>query len=272
MSSPSLSSSFRRNQVIKAARKLLEAAGVREPPVDVVRLARLQGVTDIREEPLGTTDAELIPTATGFEIVVNSDIRSVQRKRFSIAHEIAHTFFRPQTKAFRHRTVRVARKRAELPYRIEEILCNAAAQEMLMPEELFRRHAYFNPPSIPEIRRLAELFDTSLEATALRYSHFLTEVQVNKWSGGSGEIEINWTAGTPIVELRKLSDEAPNPFIESLIQSAYVSSNLITDVGTDPNSYPLRRLWIQAQGFGNGGNRFVLSLMRSACRSPQMRP
>ena len=66
------------------ARHLLQTHGFQEAPVDVERIARLEGLEIVRRE-LGDLDGKLV----GSVIEVNSS-HSLVRQRFTIAHELAH--------------------------------------------------------------------------------------------------------------------------------------------------------------------------------------
>lgn len=66
------------------ARHLLEKHGVREAPVDVERIARVEGLAIERRE-LGDLDGQLV----GSRIEVNAG-HSLVRQRFTIAHELGH--------------------------------------------------------------------------------------------------------------------------------------------------------------------------------------
>jgi hypothetical protein len=232
--------------------------------VDVQRLAELQGVVKIVPAELGSTDAQLAPSDRGFVISV-SPHASPQRQRFSIAHEIAHTFFNHKTKAFRRDDVSVARKRHELSYRLEESLCDIAAAEMLMPENLFREAANRQPPAIASIQRLAALFDTSLEATALRYAVLSPEpLQVTAWKRSYSRLLPKWNRGRDVLTVSPFQFRHADSFVQWHITKAYLTNELISAHDVETSCYPPQRIRIQAQGFRHGSSRYVLSLMRSA--------
>lgn len=66
------------------ARRLLQKYGISEPPVDVERIARGEGLT-IERRQLGDDDGHLV----GRRIEVNAD-HALTRQRFTIAHELGH--------------------------------------------------------------------------------------------------------------------------------------------------------------------------------------
>src|SRR5688572_7700182 len=67
--------------------------GELETPPDVEVLSSMIGIRRSDDAPLHSQDAELVPDGQGgVEMRVNPD-RPETRQRFSIAHEIGHTFF-----------------------------------------------------------------------------------------------------------------------------------------------------------------------------------
>ena len=63
-----------------------------ETPIDVDVLASLRGIQRSSEPPVLSEDAELVPDGVGgVQMRVNAD-RPETRQRFSVAHEISHTF------------------------------------------------------------------------------------------------------------------------------------------------------------------------------------
>lgn len=96
-------------------------------------------------------------------IVYNPD-RSDGRIAFSIAHEIAHTFFPSSSRGVRFREMcdSDSREANEL-----ERLCDLGAAELLMPENEFQA-SVASEWSMKSVARLAETFGSSLEATVFR--------------------------------------------------------------------------------------------------------
>jgi len=235
--------------------------------VQVNRLAVCQDVIAIRESNLGTTDAHLTPTDRGFVIEVNA-FATPQRKRFSIAHEIAHTFFNPVARTYRRSglAVSVSHKRPELL--IEESLCDIAAAEMLMPEDMFREAATREQPSIAAVQGLASLFDTSLEATALRYAVLSPEpLQVTAWKRSYSRLLPKWNRGRDVLTVSPFQFRHVDSFVQWHITKAYLTNELISAHDVENSCYPPQRIWIEAQGFRQGSGRYVLSLMQSAFSS-----
>jgi len=150
----------------RARKVVLDAidSGWSGPPFDPLRLADHLGLRVLPTDDV--RDARTIPEAeagAGVRIEFNPN-RSRGRVRYSIAHEIAHTFFPDCAEQIRNRS-----RHAELTadeWQLEAI-CNIGAAELLMP---------FG--SLPEARTLAlnmesilalrEQFDVSMEALLIR--------------------------------------------------------------------------------------------------------
>lgn len=253
-----------RQRSVSAARRLLDKAGICRPPVDLSRLARLQGVSDIRAEPLGAIDAELVPVDSGYIIRVNAE-KPEPRRRFSIAHEIAHTFFMPRATSYRNGAT-VSYKLRGLSHETEERLCDEAAAEMLMPEGMFREKACADRPSIALLKELAKTFAVSLEATALRYANIVPEApQVTYWFKQGDELQFKWDRGTCIVPATSFAParRGRSSIIQEALTRAYYGDGPTKAQGVERAVYPPRTVLIQAQGFRQGKERYVLSLMQS---------
>lgn len=108
-------------------------------------------------EPIGDRYAQ------GFNVLLKQQSSHV-RLRFSLAHEICHTFFYehvPEIKYF-------------LPEidAIEEHLCDFGAAELLMPSFAVKKLAAQQPVCIESLRTLAEQFAVSVAAMFLRLRFF----------------------------------------------------------------------------------------------------
>lgn len=109
-------------------------------PLNMEAVASMLGIARCDTIPVHSQDAELVPDGTGgMRFRVNSD-RPETRQRFSIAHEICHTFFpdyeqkvwcRPDSR-FRNR---------DNPDDFLEMLCDIGGAELLMPLPWFSADA-----------------------------------------------------------------------------------------------------------------------------------
>jgi Zn-dependent peptidase ImmA (M78 family) len=132
-------------------------------PVEVRMLASFRGIAAISE--VDQIEAGCI-FCDGERLLIqlrSSD--SPERRRFTICHEILHTFFPGFREERRRRTDRTvgAFDRSQL----EEYLCDFGAAELLLPRRPFLP-ALPPQPCLDDVIELAALFDASLEATAIR--------------------------------------------------------------------------------------------------------
>jgi Zn-dependent peptidase ImmA (M78 family)/O-acetyl-ADP-ribose deacetylase (regulator of RNase III) len=132
------------------------------PPYDPFQLAEILGIIIVPKQDIG--DARLVPVKNDrLQIEFNPD-RPKGRISFSVAHELAHSFFPDCQEQARHRLA--ATDMAADDWQLE-MLCNIGASEILMPVG-----------SLPELKgetlaieRLMELrkqYDVSAEALLLR--------------------------------------------------------------------------------------------------------
>jgi len=138
-------------------------AGWPGPPFDPIALA-----TDHLKLELVATDAvadaRTVPTSTGARIEFNPN-RPRERRRYSVAHEIAHTLFPDFADRVRNRGSHHADVRPQ-DWQLET-LCNIAAAEILMPI------GSIDPPSpegfkIELLTKVRPKFDVSMEAVLIR--------------------------------------------------------------------------------------------------------
>ena len=165
-----------RSLVVTQARKLnasyrrFEISG-NTPMERLTFIASLQGLTlapmNIERSRHERRDAVVILNGADKgkrgQILYNPD-RPSARRAFSIAHEIAHTFF-PSTSGgarFREMTASDSQEMSEL-----ERLCDLGAAEVLMPREEFRT-SVDGHWSIESVEHLVGEFGSSREATVFR--------------------------------------------------------------------------------------------------------
>jgi Zn-dependent peptidase ImmA (M78 family) len=135
-----------RSSVITQARKLNAEYGDWDGNFSnpLKRLAILASLRGLRVEEMDrvraqseTRDAVIIPTDNGQRaVILFNPTRPSGRVAFSIAHEIAHTFFPNSTNGARFRSICApgSREGREL-----ESLCDLGASELLMPQDEFLR-------------------------------------------------------------------------------------------------------------------------------------
>lgn len=155
-----------------AANSVLEELQVKSPDeIDLETLAWIGGrKLHIKEGGLENSEGRLYAHETGGVIRIRNGITSVGRRRFTIAHEIGHRVLHgPGNYDDTLKDLRTWSKGSV------ETEANIFANELLMPEKLFRPLASENAPSLQFIDRLAETFRTSAQATALRFVQITRE-------------------------------------------------------------------------------------------------
>ena len=155
------------------ARRLLNAAGIEEPPVPVERVARYLGIKVDKSDLGRDCSGVLIRQGKRAVIGVNrADHRN--RRRFTIAHEIGHyVLHERETYVDTGYRVNFRDLDSGSGTKAEEIEANRFAAALLMPESMVRRafeELAFDLAGTgdDELRDLARLFGVSTQAMAFR--------------------------------------------------------------------------------------------------------
>jgi uncharacterized protein DUF955 len=150
--------------LLSPAERLLQELGITEPrEIDLEAIAYYVNAR-VKYRQLDGCEARIIGRDDEAIITVNST-SAHRRKRFSIAHELGH---------WHHHRGKCLACRAE-EYRPRDSLspertADAYAADLLMPYYLFRPLArQQGKPTFKAIAALADAFDTSRPATAIRY-------------------------------------------------------------------------------------------------------
>jgi len=166
-------SEMRQNACRKAASDLLARVKIAAPSeIDLEMLAFAAGGLLIEEGGLETSEGRLVAVPNmGGSIRVKSGLNP-GRKRFTIAHEIAHFVLHPLVP---HDRQHVRRDFTIWHDASEEAEANIFAAELLMPEFLFKRRSRGRAPSLALLDNLADEFGSSTMATAFQYLHYTNE-------------------------------------------------------------------------------------------------
>ena len=154
--------------------------------------------TLVNYEVLEGAEARLVTARGRGVITISTTIKDPRRKRFSIAHELGH-FELHKT----HRGLSICTGKdidAESGQKQAHELENEAnefASAFLMPQVFFAPLCEKDQPSISFVSSLANDFQTSLTATALRYLKFCNEQVVIVYSKDN---RIRWFQGSPDFE------------------------------------------------------------------------
>jgi Zn-dependent peptidase ImmA (M78 family) len=134
--------------------------GTETIPIDVFRIAADRQVR-VSNDLLGNSCEEglLIPTKGGYRVRLKKSATE-SRRRFSLAHELGHTFFYRDSGSGPRHQIGVLNTREKSA---EERICNLFASALLMPSQQFREHFSNLPTNHP-----SQLLDR-LESTARNF-------------------------------------------------------------------------------------------------------
>jgi len=156
------------------ARALLTKHGINSYPVDVHRLARLEGV-EVDRSDFGEEISGLL-VKDGARAVIGVNGRDVPaRQRFTIAHELGHFLLHDSRELFVDRdfVVHFRNETSSTGYDALEVEANQFAAELLMPAEKVRELFSKQPFQIDDkraLKKLAAAFGVSPMAIAVRLS------------------------------------------------------------------------------------------------------
>lgn len=142
-------------------------AGWSGPPFDPLALAKLLGLPTLANDDL--RDARVAAGTDGRPLIEFNPTRPRGRLKYSIAHEIGHTFFPDVLNQPRHRTGSGAVATVDDDAWQLELLCNIIAAELVMPVAFFPVNELENAPlDIDRVMVLRARFDVSAEAVLRR--------------------------------------------------------------------------------------------------------
>jgi hypothetical protein len=158
---------FLSNKVQSLLSQSASAKGPLRPPIDPVNLAALCGVLSVEHRPM-VPEGVLTPVQGGFRIYLQSNFAhqktAKHRERFTIAHELVHTFYYDRDGDVPKPIKRLPSKDAL------ERLCHMGASQILVPEGLLKREAKTRGQvaSVESLLDLAAVFDVSAEVLIRR--------------------------------------------------------------------------------------------------------
>jgi Zn-dependent peptidase ImmA (M78 family) len=144
--------------------KELEVTSI-DPLLDLEQLCSKRGVA-VRAEALRSLHGALLRDAR--LIVYNKNIPEFGKQRFTIAHELGHWEMHPRLSHVLCTAADVQAYRGSS----HELEANVFAAELLMPSFLFSDVMRYRSPTIASALSLAEKFQTSFTAAALRMVQF----------------------------------------------------------------------------------------------------
>lgn len=151
----------------------LRPFGEPRPPFEMTLLASLLGIRVSEDPPAHSEDAEIAPGEDGrLELRLNQE-RPEVRRRFSIGHEIGHTFFTGYDQSVQTRKPK--KRDWSDPEDVVEHLCDCAASELLFPLPWFAEEVRRSARTAEALVALAHEYKASREAMLRRYAEIQEE-------------------------------------------------------------------------------------------------
>ena len=157
---------------VAVARKVISSLRICRPKeIDIELIAAHYGIL-VRKRSLEHEEGRLLRAGQYGIMRVADEAYNSKKWRFVVAHEIGHFLRHPNTDDFEACT------RGDLSNYLgsgREAEANDFASELLMPQVFFEKRCDRNRPTLRDIAELADEFETSLTATALRFVLFSPE-------------------------------------------------------------------------------------------------
>lgn len=182
-----------------------------EPPISLEVVASYRGIRDIRLEDDLPVAGSLTPQRG--QMVMRLLARDVPaRRRFTGFHEVGHTFQPGYTDAPSFRCETISRARAR---RADgEHLADVASVELMLPRSFFVDEACGLPFGLGSVTTLAERYEASIEATALRYVELRAKPSLLVvLAPGVRRAERGDPAAEPRLRVRYISAQGAWPFV-----------------------------------------------------------
>jgi Zn-dependent peptidase ImmA (M78 family) len=162
---------MKKDQILKLALECGQDTG----SVDIVQLASRAGIDVYGTDAPDDFNAEIthIPSQNKFEILVNTN-HSLNRQRFSVAHELAH-FVLHSKEIIKYGSLKRSADQSDSTYFPEmEKEADEFGGELLIPEKLLKDHfpdifnKRKNPLPFPKIQEISQKFKVSVLVAAIR--------------------------------------------------------------------------------------------------------
>lgn len=170
---------------LNSAEELLTSLGIRDPEeIDLEGIAFYCGA-EVRETPLAGCEAQIIGCQDEAIIIINEN-SSLERKRFSIGHELGHWKYH-RGRSFICRADDIDNAKRAYSATDPEVIADNYSSDLLMPNYLFSPRAKeANHTSFDVILKLKQDFSTSITATALKYIQHSNEPTMLVCHGQNG--------------------------------------------------------------------------------------
>ncbi|MGH8659891.1 MAG: ImmA/IrrE family metallo-endopeptidase [Gammaproteobacteria bacterium] len=175
-----------------------------QPPIDLRKLGERRGIKVV-ERPIDADGLIFRAEDEGYVVVLNTRAQE-ERRRFTLAHEIAHTFF---FDAEGCRGYETTASRGEVRREVdpeEEHLCDYGAAKILMPKGLIAPLLDTFGPSAHFVVQVARTFKVSMRASARHLVKISdTKIVVGYWEyrASRGQFETSWVEGRETAKGRR---------------------------------------------------------------------
>ena len=159
-----------KNAIKKLADQLLGQAGVTNPPVPVVEIARAEGIK-VRFGPLPDELSGVLVHERGETFIGVNSLHSPRRQTFTIAHELGHYALHPRTNFVDHKILYFRNSLSGQAQDLKEMEANEFAASLLMPAKLLAKSLKGETVDLEDdenIESLAKKFGVSTQALTFR--------------------------------------------------------------------------------------------------------
>lgn len=141
------------------------------PPVPIVDLARTVSIAEIKEHESDAFEGALMTDENKTKgVILHRKGRMETRQRFTIGHELGHFLLPSHTGNRQCSLADMGERRVDTIYRRQESEANRFSAGILMPRPWFKRDMdRLGDADVSHVQVLAEIYNTSLEATSNRY-------------------------------------------------------------------------------------------------------
>jgi Zn-dependent peptidase ImmA (M78 family) len=123
----------------------------------------------VRDAPLQGAEARLSALGNRAVITISTTVTNARRRRFGIAHELGHWEMRFRNDGFSIcASADLDHRASEKHSKEQEIAANEFAGALLLPSRFIGETCRTGEPTFRSVRQLADRFEVSLTATALR--------------------------------------------------------------------------------------------------------
>lgn len=159
------------------ADRILDKLGINWPEdLELLEAIAWERGALVRHDKLDGAEARLTVMGRRAVITISTSVQNPHRQRFNIAHELGHLeMHRYQTNSSICTSQDLNRWDNRDKNNVLELQANEFAAAFLLPQRFFAGLCQAEPPSLDFISQLADKFNVSLTAAALRYLLFCGE-------------------------------------------------------------------------------------------------